>query len=349
MSPPVVRDMRSRLRVTACVACAALGVAASPGFAAEVKNGKIAFQSSRPDDEGFLNVFTMQPDGTQVTPLLPDLDNSWDPAWSPDGTKIAFASIGEEDFDVYAADAQGENVRRLTQNEEARDTSPAWSPGGGRIAFVSDVSGNFDVYTMNADGSGPLDVSDNLANDCGCFEPFLIFAQPAFSPDGTRIAFTSDMAAPGRNLDIYVMNRDGSDLRRLTRDPGRDAEPDWSPDGRTIAFQSDRDGDHEIFVMSPRGRFQQPITENTAEDLQPDWSPDGQSIAFVSDRSGAPDIWLLDEEGAATNLTNNAFFDERPDWQPVRVQEQATARRPGDRGAYPRKPERYRAERRRAH
>src|SRR3954470_6589935 len=180
---------------------------------------------------------------------------------------------------------------------------------------------------MNVDGSGPVDVSDNLANDCACFEPFNVFAQPVWSPDKTRIAFTSDIAAPGRNLDVYVMNRDGTGLRRLTTDPGRDPEPDWSPDGRTIAFQSNRSGDNEIFLMTPRGRFQDPITDNTAEDSQPDWSPDGRLIAFTSDRSGAPDIWVMGDDGtAATNLTHDALFDERPDWQPVLTQGAPAAR-----------------------
>ena len=240
--------------LAAGVGAVALAAAAAPA-SAQVENGKIAFQSNRAAPGAWLNVFTMNADGTEVTRLLPQLDNSWDPAWSPDGAKIAFTSIGEENFDIHVVNADGSDIRQLTTAEEARDVSPAWSPGGGRIAFVSTRSGNHDIYTMNADGSGPIDVSDNLANDCGCFEPFWVFAQPTFSPDGTRIAFTSDLAAPGRNLDIYVMNRDGTDVRRVTTHPAKDAEPDWSPNGRIIAFQSDRDGDNDLYIMTPRGRF----------------------------------------------------------------------------------------------
>ena len=303
--------------VSALVLLAALAVAARVASAQDVENGRIAFQSNRGPQPFCCRIVTMNADGSDIRPLLRNFEDSWDPAWSPDGSRIAFASLRGH-FDLFTAGADGRNVRRLTKDQKTRDSSPAWSPTGGELAFVSTIDGNFDIFRMDADGTDVVNLTQSPdANDCGCFEPFFVFAQPAFSPDGGEIAFSSDLADPGGNLDVYVMDRDGGNVRRLTTDPAIDAEPDWSPDGTSIAFQSDRDGDMEIYLMTTGGAVFDQLTENDATDIQPDWSPDGAKIAFISDAGGFNDVWVMNPDGSqATNLTNDEAFDERPDWQP---------------------------------
>jgi Tol biopolymer transport system component len=299
---------------------AVLVAGAAPAGAA---NGRIAFQSDRGHPPYCCRIQTMNPDGSDVQTPLRQFNNSWDPAWSPDGSRLAFASfVRGASQEIYTSDPDGSDVQRLTKTDiHSRDTSPAWSPGGGRIAFVSDRTGNFDVWLMNRDGSSPLNLTDSPANDCGCFEPFFVFAQPAFSPDGRKIAFTSDLADPGGNLDVYTLHLADGTVQRLTNDPGVDGEPDWSPDGTMIAFQSDRDGDFELYAMNSDGSGVTQLTANEARDLQPDWAPDGTMIAFASDRDGSPDIFTMNANGSgATNLTHDPAFDERPDWQSIGAQ-----------------------------
>jgi Tol biopolymer transport system component len=297
---------------------AVLGGPVSDAAAQAVGNGRIAFQSNRGPQPFCCRIVTMNPDGSDIRPLLRNFEDSWDPAWSPDGSRIAFASLRGH-FDLFTARADGSDVQRLTKDQKTRDSSPVWSPTGDELAFVSTIDGNFDIFRMDADGTNTVNLTQSPdANDCGCFAPFFVFAQPAFSPDGNQIAFSSDLADPGGNLDVYVMNRDGSHIRRLTTNPAIDAEPDWSPDGTRLAFQSDRDGDMEIYVMGTDGTLIGQLTLNDATDIQPDWSPDGTRIAFISNIGGFNDVWIMNRNGSrATNLTNDAAFDERPDWQSV--------------------------------
>jgi TolB protein len=115
------------------------------------------------------------------------------------------------------------------------------STGGGEIAFTSDADGDVEVYAMHADGSGVHQVTDRPGED----------SFPAWSPDGTSIAFYS--SSSGSEPDVYVIAADGSRLRRLTDDPASDADPDWSPDGSRILFSSRRDGQLAIWVMDADG------------------------------------------------------------------------------------------------
>jgi len=306
--------------VIAAATTVAAGLVASSPVHADVPgfSGDIAFQSGR-DVKFCCRIYTMNADGSDVQSPLSNVSQSFDPAWSPDGSRLAFAQFTGNDFDVFTADtaagAPGLRLQRLT-TDKSRDTSPAWSPDGRRLAFISDRTGSFDVWRMNADGTNQTDLNDNPANDCGCRAPFFIFAQPAYSPDGTRIAFTSDLADPGNNLDVYLMNADGTEVRRLTEDAAIDAEPDWSPDGRFLAFASGSDGDLEIFLMDSNGHHARQLTHNSANDSQADWSPDGSKLAFTSDRDGNTEIYVMDADGSQqANLTDNPAEDERPDWR----------------------------------
>ena len=172
---------------------------------------------------------------------------------------------------------------------------------------------------MTGDGTGQVDLSGNAANDCGCLEPFNVFGQPAYSPSRDTIASRAIWTDPGGNLDVYVMDADGSHVRRITRSPAVDAEADWSPDGSRVSYASARDGDLEIYVRSADGGGPLlQLTRNTASDTQPDWSPDGGRIAFTSERDGNPENYVMRADGSGQrNITNDPSLDERPDWRPT--------------------------------
>ena len=128
-----------------------------------------------------------------------------DPAWSPDGTKIAFESrLGGSTLDICVMNADGSNQTKLT-NSAAEDFQPAWSPDGSKIAFESfqPETKNGDIWVMNADGSNQINLTNSRAQEGG----------PAWSPDGSKIAFNWN---PGYHDDIWVMKADGSNKTKLT-------------------------------------------------------------------------------------------------------------------------------------
>ena len=130
----------------------------------------------------------------------------------------------------------------------------------------------------------------------------------------TKIAFTSERDG---NIDIYVMNADGSEQKRLTNSPAQDANPSFSPDGNKIAFTSNRDGNVEIYVMNADGTEQKKLTNNSVVDYTPSWSPDGNKIAFRRGMDENSDIYAMNSDGSEQiRLTNNPDYDGHPAWSP---------------------------------
>ncbi len=210
----------------------------------------IAFNIYGDGDE---EIFVMNADGSQVRPLTSNDDWDHNPAWSPDGTRIAFASdrAGERsvgDFDIFVMSDFGSQIRQLTDSDSGDHSwcvmcgndAPAWSPDGKRIAFSGTGDGDSEIFVMNADGTEVRQLTDNDSGDGG----------PAWSPDGTRIAFNGTRDG---DSEIFVMNADGTEVRQVTGHDSDDYSPAWSPDGKRIAFVSYRDGDSEIFVMNADG------------------------------------------------------------------------------------------------
>lgn len=215
--------------------------------------------------------------------------------------QIAFASLRDENWEIYVMNADGSDMTRLT-DDPANDVGPNWSPDARRIAFASNRAGNFDIYVMNADGSEVTQLTDDPGDD---------FA-PRWSPDGRKLAFYSERQS---NVDIYVMNADGSEQTRLTGDRARDLSPTWSPDGVRIAFASDRERNFDIFVMNADGSRQTRLTSDRAVDTAPAWSPNGRELAFTSKRSGNWEIYTMNVDGTElTRRTNHPADDFAAAW-----------------------------------
>jgi serine/threonine protein kinase len=267
----------------------------TPALLSLSTSGRIAFESFR---DGNWEIYVMNADGSNQTRLTnnPAADDRF-PSWSPDGSRIAFASKHE----IYVMNADGSNQTRLTNNP-AYYSNLSWSPDGSRIAFQFWHDDNkYEIYVMNADGSGQTNLTNNPASDW----------HPSWSPDASRIAFYSSREGNGG---IYVMNADGSEQTRLTTGG---SNPSWSPDGTRILFESYRDGNEEIYVMNADGSEQTRLTDNPANDFGPSWSPNGTRILFDSHRDGNEEIYVMNADGSEqTRLTNDPEFDGSPSWRP---------------------------------
>ncbi len=121
------------------------------------------------------------------------------------------------------------------------------------------------------------------------------------------------------DFDIYVINANGTGMRRLTSTSGDDIEASWSPDGQKIAFTSQRDGNYEIYIMNTDGSEQQRLTRDPATDWGPTWSPDSKKIVFASDRNGQMNLFMMNADGSDQRplLTNFGSKAWAPAWSPV--------------------------------
>ena len=204
------------------------------------------------------------------------------------GTRIAFASERDGAGDIYVMNANGSNLRRLTNSEDKEGTSLEWSPDGTRIAYVAiKPDGNWEVRIIGLEvGAQPQDFAHRTADEW----------QPRWSPDGRSIAYTSYRSgAP----DIMISNIYAGTLEQPTKGVGQNYLPVFSPDGTRLAFVSNRDGNNEIYVMNRDGSNLTRLTNNPAIDVTPTWSPAGTQIAFTSERSGSPQIYVINEIGRA--------------------------------------------------
>jgi Tol biopolymer transport system component len=261
----------------------------------------------------------MNPDGTGITDLHV---NGFDPSVSPDGTKITFCSLRMEQYSqIYVMNADGTGEKRLTNITTGDACGPAWSHDGKKVAFyafaLTHPSRNPAIWLMDPDGTNLKQLTEHAVS-------------PTWSPDDRQIAFASNRVG---KFQIYAMNSDGSNVRRLTNDKGEDSSPAWAPDGAAIVFVSDREGEHPaLFLMGADGSEQRRLVFSKRQDFCfPAWSLDGSTIAFSAlnrvatqfirfgeERprcemwTGEYQLFTVDSEGKLHQLTNTKYMAMKP-------------------------------------
>ena len=296
--------MDRRLTVVALAALALV-----PGCGGGDERGEdIAFVSSR---DGVYAIYLMDAEGGGQARLTEEeapsdetpagLFFEVEPAWSPDGTKLAFASRRSGNFDIYVVGADGTGLRRLT-SAKADESSPTWSPDGTRLAYQRGTPP--DLYVMNADGSDQHLLAKLESEE----------HEPAWSPDGTWIAY--QLRRAGTPLaEIHLLRANGSGGRRLVALEGQSSGPAWSPDSKRVAFATNAGSEgsnFDIYTVGVDGKGLRRITNSIEDEFEPAFSPDGSELAF--DRGGA--IVVARPGGDVRELADADDNNGSPAWRP---------------------------------
>jgi uncharacterized repeat protein (TIGR01451 family) len=248
-----------------------------------------------------------------IVPVIPGIDTAVQltfdpgidtmPAWSPDGTKIAWSSDRAGSFHVYLVDATGGSATQLTFGPN-NDEHPDWSPDGQTIAFDSDRAGNYDIWTIPSAGGTPFQVNSNPTVD----------RRASWSPDGTMLSFDVNAGT----YELWEIPATGGTAVQLTTAPSIETDADYSPDGSTMLFDSDRFGPLHVFTVPVGGGPETQLTTVTGPNFDPQWSPDGSLIAFSSGRGTSQDLWVMPSTGEppATQITNGPGVDAILNWSP---------------------------------
>lgn len=303
--------LRRRVMVLMLVVTASLGLAATPADGgADVRNGRIAFSSFR---DGRVDIFTAQPDGGGIRNVTDDPSPDFSPAWSPDGTRIAFVSLHVESSpfsQLFIVDAHGNDEVRITDFVDGNPQEPAWSPDGRSLAFHVSYGGAIDdeLFTVDSDGSHLVQLTDNSRSD----------SDAAWSPDGTQLAFVRDTR-------IQTMRPDGTGISPVTPATMLAFDPTWSPDGARIAFigREDAGRQYDLFTIAADGSDLRRLRETPRDELEPAWSPDGRRIAYVlvryHDEQDTEDHLLCTVRPDGTHKrvisADDTTLDNSPDWR----------------------------------
>lgn len=272
----------------------AAGVSSEPAAAAHPgANGLVAVAG------GNGGIWTIDPQTGARHVLIrtpPYAEYLYYPAWSPSGTEILYAECERSGLCSPGIVAASDGSRLGTFADSSYSIwEPAWGPDGSSIAYVA-FDPNTPPYTSTIRLFTRASGSDVALTPTRAHQSD---ASPTWSPDGALICFSRARKLGGRRSHLYLMNADGTAVRRLTRG----SSPDWSSDGSQIAF-ADGDG---IFVISAGGEGRRRITAGA----DPVWSPDGTRLAYSYRRS----VWQIDLlSGRSSRLVRDAFS---PSWQPL--------------------------------
>jgi|GEM_PF-48018 len=261
----------------------------------------IAFYSDRTGDK---EIFLMDYDGANERRITGHHSVSLFPAWTADGTGVAYVSYLDGRPGIYMADLATGRKRPLVTAGQF-NTSPTFSPDGRRMAFARSLDGNTEIFVAGADGSSPIRLTFGSAID----------TNPAWSPSGNEIAFTSSRTG---HPDIWVMDPEGTNLQRLSTEGTYNDGAAWSPDGTKVAYASRRHGVFQIAVTDRVSLETVVLTSGSGEKESPSFSPDGKRIAyttsFPSRKGRQTQIWVMDADGRNPRQLTEEGNNYSPAW-----------------------------------
>ena len=241
-------------------------------------------------------------DGENVHDALRSNEPIISPAWSPDGTKVAYVSFENRKPVVYVQNLVTRE-RTVVANYKGNNSAPAWSPDGSKLAVALTLSGSTQIYMVNASG-GDL---HRLTNSIG------IDTEPRFSPDGQTIYFTSDRSGGPQ---IYKMSAAGGAAQRLTFKSDYNISPRISPDGKTLAFISRRERQYQLYVLDLASSQELRLSDSSSDDT-PSFSPNGRYIMLATKSGGRGTLAVVSIDGSVKHLLTPQVGDIRePTWGP---------------------------------
>ncbi len=265
-------------------------------------------------DQTSTDIYTICPDGSELTQLTDQPTDEFQPAWSPDRKRIAYTKSGSSGNQIFITDTDGSNPVQLTHDYANDD--PVWLPDSRQIAFrTTDEQGLWWWRIIDIESREIVQISEPSYD--------FFFPKLAWAPDGLRVAYMSLVEQQSRNdgaSQIHIRNLDGSNDAALTHDTWANISPQWSPDGSRIAFLSERDGNYNSYALytidlgsMALKRISDPVF---SEETIFSWSPDGQHIV-ISSIMLPKNITIIDiESGEAREL--NPFSDDgstgMPSW-----------------------------------
>jgi Tol biopolymer transport system component/cyclophilin family peptidyl-prolyl cis-trans isomerase len=254
-----------------------------------------------------------------------------EPAFSPDGSKVAFTMDFDGNLEIGIVDAVGGAIERLTSDPEL-DFAPDWSADGESLYFVSRRHGNLDILRLHLVTGQVTKVVAGPGNDF----------QPAVSPDGKSLAYVSRVENRNGSGGIWVLPLDDGkpELVHYEESSYR-LKPQWSPDGKTLTYVSDAAGSNDIAIVPAIGGNRIRLTEDSADEFDPALSPDGTRVAFVSNDTGPTTLFTMSSAGGAksawvpvhiesrrprfrTGIIRGRILDEKGQLTPARIMLQAS-------------------------
>lgn len=217
-------------------------------------------------------------------------------------SKIAFVSNGTGNKEIYIAEFDGQNIKRLT-NHNTISLFPSWSSKGDWLAYTTYAKGKPDIYIRNLQDNRIAAIAKKGIN-----------LAPVWRPGKFELAATLSYSG---DQEIYLLTGTGKIIKRITRNWGSDVSPTWSPDGKRIAFVSNRSGSPQIYVKDIISGRAERLTFEGKYNTQPSWSPKGDKITYTSLNNGQSNISVIDiEEKQPVQLTHDAGKNESPSWSP---------------------------------
>jgi TolB protein len=240
------------------------------------------------DKSGKKEIYMMNYDGTDVKQVTHHRSIAFGPAWSPDGTRLAYSLItrhsdNNKNIDLYEFNFANNTVRLLS-DKIGINSGAAYAPDGKKIALTLSYLGNPEIFILDTTTRKITRVTRSYGFD----------VDPSWSPDGESLTFVSSRT--GRPM-VFSSKADGTKIQRLTFAGRYNATPTWSPRNNKIGFAGWIDKSFDIFIMNPDGTTIERLTKNQGNNEDPFFSPDGNFILFSSNRTGQKNIYLMNVDG----------------------------------------------------